>query len=118
MNISSKEVCVSELIPVRLNDELKLELLHDNEKEVLLKKIDYWSQMGTNKDYGKFWKNFRIEKELKNCNPKIDYGYILKNLYKIRPYHLIYVLGQLKVSLRPIAKYLLIKFGFNPSQYH
>ena len=118
MNICGKKISIFELIPVRLNSKFQLELVCDDEKEVLLKKVGSLSQVLKANNYDKFWGNFRIEKELKSNRYQIDYRYLFKNIYKIRFYHLVYLLGRLKRMIRPIVKYMLIKLGFNPSQYY
>lgn len=117
MKINGTKISLSELIPVILNSKLQLELLYGEEKEVLLKKVYSLSQILKGNDYDRFWKKLRVERELENNSYQIDFRYFLKNIYRIRFRHLVYLLQHFKSIIRSNVKYLLIKLGFNPSQY-
>jgi len=120
LHISKNKVEIIDIIPVRLSEDLQLKAINGNEKEVLLNKINDWSQAVIHRGYDKFWKNLRIENELRGKKTNGEFKNIVKNIYKVRLRHFIYLVEKLrsKKTVRFMIKHLLIRLGFNPSQYY
>jgi len=62
--ISKKEIKDFEIIPIKSNNKFQLDILKNNEKQLLLEKIENLSLGFKIENYSQFWKKNRVRKDL------------------------------------------------------